>query len=140
MKKQFFLVVLLIAGFNYAQAQVCLKPTPMTAEQVQKVIGKWKGTYTNSAGEKTEMEISISVNDKNIVTCDINNPPLAGKETDGEYFFCPGGEFHLRKFVDDVSYVLQGTPQNNQIKGLVSVYDNKNKRTLAGNFAINKAQ
>jgi hypothetical protein len=65
---------------------------------------------------------------------------LTGKETAVEYFFCPGGEFHLRKYIGDNSFVFQGTPENNQIKGIVSVYDGKNKRKLTGHFAMNKAE
>ena len=138
MKKHFFLAVLLTGFFHFAQAQKCLKPTPMTADQVQKVTGKWKGVYTNLNGEKTDIEINISAKANNEVECEINNPPLAGKETSVEYFFCPGGEFHLRKFVGDNSFVFQASPENNTMAGIVSMYDSKSNRKMLGRFSISK--
>lgn len=138
MKKHFFLAVLLFCGLmNFVNGQ-CIKPPPLTTEQVQKVTGKWKGVYTNN-GERVELEINISAKSANEVVCEINNPPLPGKETAVEYFFCPGGEFHLRKYIGDLSFVFQGTPENNNIKGTLSVYDSKNKRKQGGDFSITKA-
>lgn len=137
MKKQILFSFLLIGGFfHYAHAQ-CLKPTPLSSDQVRKITGKWKGTYINN-GAEVNLEINIAANPNNEVTCNVSNPPLAGKETMVEYFFCPGGEFHLRKYIGDLSYVFQGTPENNKIKGIVSVYDANNKRKQEGNFTISK--
>ena len=140
MKKQFILAGIVLASslFNLAIAQ-CLKPTPMTPQQIQVVTGKWKGTYTNN-DKQLEIVINIYVNQGNEVTCDISNPPLEGKETSVEYFFCPGGEFHLRKYVGDLSYVFQGMPVNNTIKGIVSVYDSKNQRKKTGDFLMSKVE
>ena len=140
MKKQLTLAAIVLASslFNFVAAQ-CLKPTPMTPQQIQRVTGKWIGTYTNN-DKQQEIVVNIYVNQGNEVTCDIDNPPLPGKETDVEYFFCPGGEFHLRKYIGDVSYVFQGTPENNRIKGIVSVYDGKNQRKKTGDFLMSKVE
>jgi hypothetical protein len=139
MKKHFFLGLLLIGGLFYSASSQCIKPPPLTTEQVQKVSGKWKGSYTNN-GTQVDLEINISAKAGNEVACEINNPPVAGKETMVEYFFCPSGEFHLRKYVGDVSFVFQGVPENGQIKGTVSMYDAKNKPTQLGNFTMSKAE
>jgi hypothetical protein len=139
MKKHFFLgMLLIVCSFTVVNGQ-CIKPTPMTADQVQKVTGKWKGSYTHN-GSQVDLEVNIAAKTGNEVDCIINNPPIKGKETAVEYFFCPGGEFHLRKYIGDVSFVFQGTPENNSIKGLVSMYDSKNKRTLLGHFTLGKAE
>jgi hypothetical protein len=138
MKKYFSLCMLLLSfgAFNFANAQ-CLKPSPMTPQQVQAVKGQWKGSYTHN-GSPRELVINISALDSNVVICEINNPPIPGKEADVEYFFCPGGEFHLRKYIGDSSFVFQATPVNNTMKGMVSVYDNKNKRKKTGDFVLAK--
>jgi hypothetical protein len=137
MKKYFSLLALLL-GFGFlAEAQVCLKPVPLTSQQVQVVAGKWKGTYTNSTGQQ-DIEINIYVKTGNDVICEVSNPPLPGKETDVEYFFCPGGEFHMRKFVGDISYVFQAVPENGQMKGMISSYDKDLKRTKIGDFVLVK--
>lgn len=138
MKKPFFFLLICVGLINFASAQ-CIKPTPMTNDQVQKVSGKWKGTYTNN-GTATEFEINITPKENNEVVCDINNPPVKGKETAVEYFFCPGGEFHLRKYIGNTSFVFQGTPENGHIKGIVSEYDAKNNRKQIGQFTISKAE
>jgi hypothetical protein len=138
MKKYFPLWMLLLCfgAFNPANAQ-CLKPSPMTQQQIQTVKGQWKGSYTHN-GSQRELVINISAPDSNVVICEINNPPIPGKEADVEYFFCPGGEFHLRKYIGDSSFVFQATPVDNKMKGMVSVYDNKNKRKKTGDFVLAK--
>lgn len=140
MKKQLFLAGIVLASslFNLLAAQ-CLKPSPMTPLQIQTVTGKWKGTYTNN-GKQQEIEFNIYVKQDKIVVCDVSNPPLKGTETDVEYFFCPGGEFHLRKYIGDQSYVFQATPENNVLKGIVSVYDSNNKRKKSGDFVVSKTE
>jgi len=137
MKKYLWLLLLLFCFTGFSNAQLCLKPVPMTSEQVRLVVGKWKGTITNTTGEQ-QVEIDIYSKTGKDVICEVNNPPLKGKETDVEYFFCPSGEFHLRKFVGDVSYVFQGVPENGQIKGTISIYDKNSERTSGGDFTITK--
>lgn len=104
---------------------------------MQTVIGTWKVQYTYN-DKQYETEIRIDAVKNNEVTCEITNPPIEGKETAGEYFFCPGGEFHLKKHVGDVAYVFQGVPENGVIKGMVSVYDKDNKRSAKGRFSMSK--
>ena len=139
MKKYLSLCMLLLCfgAFNLTNAQ-CLKPTPMSQQQIQTVKGKWKGSYTHN-GSRRDLVIDISAPDSNVVVCEINNPPIPGKEADVEYFFCPGGEFHLRKYIGDSSFVFQATPVKNTMKGMVSVYDSKNNRKKTGDFVLSKA-
>ena len=136
MKKysSFFLVIACTLVSQALQAQ-CVKPTPMNAQQVQSVVGSWKGTYTCN-GEQRDIEINITMKTNNEVECAVTNPPLEGSATSFEYFFCPGGEFHMRKYIDNVSYVFQGTPVDGRLKGIVSMYDAKNKRKQLGHFQV----
>ena len=137
MKK--YILLLFCTGAIYGAHAQCLKPSPMTQQQIQTVKGTWKGSYTHN-GSQRELVINISARDSNIVVCEINNPPIPGREADVEYFFCPGGEFHLRKYIGDSSFVFQATPVDNRMKGMVSVYDGKNNRKKTGDFVLSKTE
>ena len=135
MKKAF--LVSLLCGFSACLFSQCVKPAPFTAQQTQAVTGNWKIQYTY-LDKQYESDIRIQVVKNNEVACEISNPPIAGKETAGEYFFCPSGEFHLKKYVGDIAYMFQGVPENGRIKGTLSVYDKDNKRTSGGVFSMDK--
>ncbi|MGN6292539.1 MAG: hypothetical protein ACTHMV_07315 [Chitinophagaceae bacterium] len=134
--KKIFLASLLCNFCIYLSAQ-CVKPAPLTAQQTQAVTGTWKLQYTYN-DKQYDTEIKIRTVKNNEVVCEIANPPITGKETAGEYFFCPSGEFHLKKYVGDIAYVFQGVPENGQIKGTLSVYDKDNKRSQGGDFLMSK--
>lgn len=136
--KKLFIVGLFCCCYTFLAAQ-CVKPTPMTTQQAQAVTGTWKMKYTCHE-KQYEAEVKIQPAKDNDVTCNISQPPLTGKETAAEYFYCPGGEFHLKKYVGDVAYVFQGTPQNGRIKGILSFYDKDNKRTMGGHFTMEKVE
>ena len=131
--------LLLFCGVMNDLHSQCVKPTPMNAQQIKSVSGKWKGSYTYK-GDKKDIEIRVYIANNKEVVCDVRNPPLEGKETFNEYFFCPGGEFHLKKYIGDLAYVFQGVPENDQIKGILSIYTSDTKRTQGGNFTIKRIE
>lgn len=140
MKKIISVILLSVCCITLSQVQAqCVKPTPMTAQQVQKILGKWAGTYTYKGVEqKIVIDIIPLGKSSTEVMCKITNPPLPGKETECEYFFCGGGEFHLKKYIDDIAYVFQGTPENGRMKGILSIYTSPSERTQGGNFVLEK--
>lgn len=103
MKKILF--ISLLCSFCMGLSAQCVKPAPLTAQQAQTMTGTWKIQYTYFE-KQYETEIRIRAVKNNEVTCEISNPPIAGKETAGEYFFCPSGEFHLKKYVGETAYVF----------------------------------
>jgi hypothetical protein len=135
MKQLFFASVL--CSFCLCVTAQCIKPVPLTAQQAQTITGMWKLQY-NYHNKQYDAEIRIRAIGNNEVACDISKPPIPGKETACEYFFCPGGEFHLKKYIGETAYVFQGTPENGHMKGLLSIYDKNNKRTLVGHFTMDK--
>lgn len=141
MKKQLiFGFLFLIGGLSVLQAQVlCLKPTAMSEQQLQLVAGKWSGTYTRN-GTRQETDIIISVNQNKEVICTVSNPPVVGQETSVDYFFCPVGEFHLRKSVGNQAYVFQGVPEKGHIRGSLSLFTRDNKRIASEEFVLHKVE
>jgi len=131
------LFTLLLAVLYMGLAAQCVKPTPMTSAQVQPVTGSWKMQYTYH-DRQYETELRIHVLQGTEIACDMSNPPLPDRPTACEYFFCPGGEFHMKKYVGETAYVFQGTPENGHIKGILSFYDKDNKRTMGGHFTMDR--
>ncbi|WP_315814096.1 hypothetical protein [Paraflavitalea speifideaquila] len=88
----------------------------MTSQQVQSIVGNWKMKYTylNNA---YETGISILAQKNNEVSCTIGKAPIAGKETAAEYFFCPGGEFHLKNMWEKRRMYSRVFPRTGKLKG-----------------------
>src|ERR1700754_2511993 len=120
MKKHLFVLAAILASATI-QAQ-CIKPTPMTSQQLLIAAGKWQGTYTCNGVEK-KTEFIISADKENLASCSVSNPPMTGKESISECFFCGGGELHVRKYIGEEAYMFQGTPENRSIKGMVPIYN-----------------
>jgi hypothetical protein len=45
---------------------------------------------------------------------------------------------HFSLFILAIIRLSQGSPQNNNVKAIVSMYDGKNKRPQLGNFVMSK--
>lgn len=120
-----------------AQSQ-CYKPRPLSPNQTSIIKGVWKGTYQLD-GETIPVTITIYTDGTDEVACDVDAPPVEGKEDTHLYWFCDGGEFHLKKFIGNKTYSFQGTPVNDVIKGIVVIRENE--KTIAnGKFQIKKIQ
>jgi hypothetical protein len=131
----FFLAGLAPAQFLHAQ---CYKPKPMTTSQTETVKGVWKGIY-QYAGTSTAITIHIYTDGDARLICDIDVPPVEGKPDDHLYWFCDGGEFHLKKFISNKTYSFQGTPVNGNIEGLMVIKEN-DKTVVNGKFRVSKVQ
>ena len=120
--KKAVLFCLLPAGLlvtNIAQSQ-CYKPKPLSASQTAVIKGVWKGTYQFN-GETRAVAINIYTDAGNEVVCDVDTPPVEGKADSHLYWFCDGGEFHLKKFIGNKTYSFQGTPVNDVIEGIMVI-------------------
>jgi predicted GNAT family acetyltransferase len=144
MKLQFFTTPIiatcfLLAGFapHFLNAQ-CYKPKPMTTSQTEIVKGMWKGTY-QYAGISRAITINIYTDAAARLVCDIDVPPVEGKPDDHLYWFCDGGEFHLKEFISNKTYSFQGTPVNGTIEGLMVIKEN-NKAIVNGHFSVSKVK
>jgi hypothetical protein len=107
----------------------------MKSSQVAQVKGIWKGTYVYE-GKEHPVTFYLYTNDSG--TCQVDVPPVAGKETAQESRFCDGGEFHFKTYVGELSYEFQGTPVNNQIAGLLKIRRNDQQKAVLGRFLVTK--
>ena len=115
----------------------CYRPKPMTPAQIAEVKGQWKGSYVHE-GEEHSVVFSLYLNDDN--RCQIDSPPVTGKETGEQIRFCDGGEFHLRKDIGDLSYEFQGTPIAGKISGMLTIRRNGQKVGSNGRFTVEKTE
>jgi hypothetical protein len=128
---------LLVFAANNAQSQ-CYKPKPLSATQTAIIKGVWKGTYLFN-GETRSVTINIYTDAGNEVVCDVDTPPVAGEPDSHLYWFCDGGEFHLKKFIGNKTYSFQGTPVDGVIKGIMVIRENE-KTAMNSKFRIQKVE
>lgn len=131
--------IVILLGFYVVAGQAvkaqCYRPEPMTAEQISSVKGVWKGNYEYN-GKSYLMTVTLYKNSN--ITCLIDVPPVPGKETGEQIRFCGGGEFHFKKYVDDLSYEFQGTPKYGKMEGLLTVRKDDKKVGNNGRFTLSK--
>lgn len=133
--KILLLLVICVASGHGLSAQKCYRPEPMSTEQISVVKGIWKGNYNY---EGKNYPVTVKLYTGNNITCQLDTPPVPGKETGEQIRFCGGGEFHFKKYIDDLSYEFQGTPINGQIEGLLTVRKDDKKIGSNGRFTLNR--
>ena len=102
------------------------------------MTGTWTGSY-QSDGKEIPVTMVIREGKNQQITCSMDKPPVEGKADFELFYFCPGGEFHMKKSVGEKTYTFQGTPINNVIKGYMRIQVN-NKTIQDGKFSIARAE
>ena len=128
-------VIVLICFQLTATAQKCYIPKPMSEQQITTVKGIWKGSYQY---EGKDYAMTVKLYTDNSTTCQIENPPVEGKETGEQIRFCDGGEFHFKKIVGELSYEFQGTPSGDKIEGMLTVRKNDERLGQNGRFKLTR--